>query len=231
MYANALAGMIDHTMLKAIASKKDIIKLCQEAKEYGFASVCVNPYFVPLAVEQLKASDILVCTVIGFPLGSTTTASKAAETAEAVKNGAKEVDMVINIGALKDGQKETVLNDIKAVVETAQSVNPEAITKVIIETCYLTRDEKILACELAKQAGAHFVKTSTGFGSGGATVEDIQLMREVVGPEMGVKASGGIKNAQDALAMVEAGANRLGASAGIAIIREFKNMESKRPSL
>lgn len=224
MNARELAKMIDHTVLKAIAGKPDVIKLCQEAKENGFASVCVNPFFVPLAAEQLKDSDVLVCTVIGFPLGSTSTASKAAETADAVKNGAKEVDMVINIGALKDGRKEIVLNDIKTVVETAQSVNPVAITKVIIETCYLTREEKILACELAKQAGAHFVKTSTGFGSGGATVEDIKLMREVVGSEMGVKASGGIKNAQDALVMVEAGANRIGASAGIAIIQQFNSL-------
>lgn len=219
MTARELAKSIDHTLLKPVASKDDVIKLCQEAKEYGFASVCINPSFVPQAAEQLKGSDVLVCTVIGFPLGCTTTAAKVAETVDAVQKGAKEVDMVINIGALKDGRTEFVLDDIKAVVEAAQSVDSEAITKVIIETCYLTREEKILACELAKKAGAHFVKTSTGFGSGGATVEDIALMRETVGPKMGVKASGGIRNAQNALAMLEAGASRIGASAGIAIVQ------------
>ncbi|WP_041274826.1 deoxyribose-phosphate aldolase [Desulforamulus reducens] len=224
MNAKELAKMIDHTVLKAVASKKDIVMLCQEAKEYGFASVCINPFFVPLAVEQLKDSEVVVCTVIGFPLGSTTTASKVAETVEAVQNGAKEVDMVINVGALKDGQTEVVFNDMKAVVEAAQSVNPEAITKVIIETCYLTKEEKIQACELAKKAGAHFVKTSTGFGSGGATTEDVALMRQIVGPNLGVKASGGIKNARDALAMMQAGASRIGASAGVAIVQELKGI-------
>lgn len=218
---NEVAKMIDHTVLKPVAQQEDVIKLCQEAREYNFASVCINPCYVPLAVEQLKGSSVKVCTVIGFPLGSTTTEVKAFETADAVKNGATEVDMVINIGALKQGQQDVVLKDIQAVVETAKEVNPEAITKVIIETCYLTLEEKVLACQLAKQAGAHFVKTSTGFGTGGATVEDITLMRETVGPEMGVKASGGIRNAQDAMAMITAGANRIGASAGIAIINEL----------
>lgn len=216
-----LAGMIDHTMLKPVATRADIIKLCAEAREYGFASVCVNPYYVPLAAEQLKGSDVLVCTVIGFPLGSNSTAVKAFEAREAVKNGAREVDMVINIGALKELNEGVVLEDIRAVVEAARSHDTAAITKVIIETCYLTREEKIKACRLAVQAGAHFVKTSTGFGDGGATVEDIALMREIVGPGMGVKASGGIKNARQALAMIRAGANRIGASAGVDIINEM----------
>lgn len=218
---NEVAKMIDHTVLKPVAQQEDVIKLCQEAREYNFASVCINPCYVPLAVEQLKGSFVKVCTVIGFPLGSNTTAVKAFEAADAVKNGATELDMVINIGALKQGQQDVVLKDIQAVVEAAKKVNPEAITKVIIETCYLTTEEKVLACQLAQQAGAHFVKTSTGFGTGGATVEDIALMRETVGTEMGVKASGGIKNAQHALAMITAGANRIGASAGIAIIKEL----------
>jgi deoxyribose-phosphate aldolase len=219
---NELAGMIDHTLLKPVATREDIIKLCAEAREYGFASVCVNPFFVSLAAGQLKGSGVLVCTVIGFPLGSTSTAVKAFEAGEAVKNGAREVDMVINIGALKERREGVVLEDIRAVVEAARAHDPAAITKVIIETCYLTREEKILACQLAGQAGAHFVKTSTGFGDGGATVEDIALMRETVGPGMGVKASGGIKNARQALAMIQAGANRIGASAGVDIIKEME---------
>lgn len=216
-----LAKMIDHTILKPIASSEDIIKLCREAREYGFASVCINPFFVPLAVEQLKDTDVLVCTVIGFPLGCTSTATKVFETGESVKNGAREVDMVINIGALKERREEVVLEDIRLVVEAAHAQDPAAIIKVIVETCYLTREEKILACRLAKQAGAHFVKTSTGFGSGGATLEDVSLMRETVGSQVGVKASGGIKNAQQAIAMIQAGANRIGTSAGVDIIKEM----------
>ncbi|WP_066637935.1 deoxyribose-phosphate aldolase [Desulfolucanica intricata] len=213
-----LAARIDHTILKPTATQEDIISLCTEAKENGFASVCVNPFFVPLAAEQLKASKVSVCTVIGFPLGSSTTASKAFEAEEAVKNGAKEVDMVINISALKEGNKDVVLKDISAVVEATRSVNPTAITKVIIETCYLNQEEKKLAYELAKQAGAHFVKSSTGFGTGGAKVEDITLMRKIVGQDMGVKASGGIKTAGEALKMIKAGADRIGTSAGVNII-------------
>lgn len=216
-----IAKMIDHTVLKAVATQQDIITLCQEAKEYGFASVCINPTFVSLAAEQLKGSGVMVCTVVGFPLGCSTTEIKAYETRDAVKNGAQEVDMVINIGALKEGNEAKVLQDIAAVVKAAQETNPEAAVKVIIETCYLNQEEKIAACKLAKAAGAHFVKTSTGFGTGGATVEDIALMRQVVGSEMGVKASGGIKNSEDVLKMIKAGANRIGASAGVNIIKEI----------
>lgn len=215
-----MAKMIDYTLLKPVATREDIIKLCDEAREYGFASVCINPFFVPPAVEQLKGSRVRVCTVIGFPLGSTSTAAKSFEAGQAVQSGAREVDMVINIGALKERCEDVVLKDIAAVVEAAHSNNPTAIIKVIIETCYLTREEKILACQLAKKAGAHFVKTSTGFGTGGATVEDVSLMRETVGPEMGVKASGGIKNLEQALEMIKAGCDRIGTSAGVDIIKE-----------
>ena len=217
-----MAGMIDHTLLKPVATRNDIVKLCDEARTFGFASVCINPCYVPLAAEQLKGSRVLVCTVIGFPLGSTSTTAKAYEAKQAVKDGAREVDMVINIGAHKDRCEDVVLEDIKAVVEAARAQDPAAITKVIIETCYLTREEKRLACQLARRAGAHFVKTSTGFGTGGATIEDITLMREIVGTGMGVKASGGIKNAAQALAMIRAGASRIGASAGVDIIRELQ---------
>ena len=221
MTKNELAKMIDHTILKPIATQEDVTKLCNEALEYGFASVCINPSFVPLAANTLKSSTVLVCTVIGFPLGSTTTDVKVFEAQEAVKNGAMEVDMVINIGALKEQHEDVVFQDIRAVVEATKGANSEAITKVIIETCYLSDEEKILACRLAKKAGAHFVKTSTGFGSGGATTHDISLMRETVGVEMGVKASGGIKNLQQVLSMVRAGATRIGASAGVDIVKEF----------
>ncbi|WP_092484953.1 deoxyribose-phosphate aldolase [Desulfoscipio geothermicus] len=216
-----MAKMIDHTLLKPTATREDIIKLCSEAREYSFAAVCINPFYVQLAAKNLKDSGVLVCTVIGFPLGSASMASKAFEAAEAVKNGAREVDMVINIGALKEGREGVVLEDIRAVVEAVRSQEADAVTKVIIETGYLTREEKIMACRLAGQAGAHYVKTSTGFGPGGATVEDVMLMRETVGPSMGVKASGGIKNVQQALAMIEAGATRIGASAGVEIIRNL----------
>ncbi|TGE31735.1 deoxyribose-phosphate aldolase [Desulfosporosinus sp. Sb-LF] len=221
MTKNELAKLIDHTILKAIATQEDVTKLCNEALEYEFASVCINPSFVPLAANLLKDSSVLVCTVIGFPLGSTSTAAKAFEAQEAVKNGALEVDMVINVGALKERREDVVFQDISAVVEAAKGANPEAITKVIIETCYLTDEEKVLACQLAKKAGAHFVKTSTGFGSGGATAHDISLMRQTVGPEMGVKASGGIKNLEQVLEMVKAGASRIGASAGVDIVKEL----------
>lgn len=222
MKKNELAKLIDHTILKPIATQEDVIKICNEALNYGFASVCINPSFVPLAVNLLKDSAVLVCTVIGFPLGSTSTATKAFEAQEAVKNGALEVDMVINIGALKERREEVVFQDISTVVEAAKGANPKAITKVIIETCYLSDEEKVLACMLAKKAGAHFVKTSTGFGSGGATAPDIALMRETVGPEMGVKASGGIRNLQQVLDMVKAGATRIGASAGVDIVKELE---------
>ncbi len=209
-----LAGLIDHTALKPETCKEQIKKLCREAMEYKFASVCVNPCYVTLCSEILKETNIKVCTVIGFPLGATSTASKVAETVEAVENGAEEVDMVINIGAVKSGDFSFVEKDIAAVVE---ATGGKAIVKVILETCLLTNEEKVICCKLAKEAGADFVKTSTGFSTGGATVEDIRLMRETVGSDMGVKAAGGIRDYMTARAMVEAGATRIGASASIAI--------------
>ncbi|EHL79275.1 MULTISPECIES: deoxyribose-phosphate aldolase [Bacillus] len=209
------ANMIDHTLLKADATKDDIVRLAEEAKKYGFASVCVNPVWVKTAYEILKDTDVKVCTVIGFPLGATTPEVKAFETTNAIQNGAEEVDMVINIGALKSRDLELVENDIRAVVEAAKG---KALVKVIIEACLLTEEEKVLACQLAVKAGADFVKTSTGFSTGGATVEDVALMRKTVGPDFGVKASGGIRTAEDLLAMEKAGANRIGASAGVKIV-------------
>ena len=223
MTKHELSKLIDHTILKPVATQEDVIKICNEALEYDFASVCINPSFVPLASNLLKGSSVLVCTVIGFPLGSTSTTVKAFEAQEAVKTGAMEVDMVINMGALKAKREDVVLQDITAVVEAARGANPKSITKVIIETCYLSDQEKRLACQLAKKAGAHFVKTSTGFGSSGATAQDIALMRETVGPEMGVKASGGIRNLQQVIEMVKAGATRIGASAGVDIIKELES--------
>ena len=209
-----LAAMIDHTNLKPTATEADIRKICAEAREYDFASVCANPVHVPLLKEELEGSRPLVCCVVGFPLGASAKEIKAAEARQAVSEGADEVDMVINIGAMKAGQTDTVQEDIAAVVEAASGKT----VKVIIETCYLSDEEKRSACRCAMDAGAHFVKTSTGFGSGGATVEDIKLMREVVGDKLQVKASGGIRTLEDAKAMIAAGADRIGASAGIAII-------------
>lgn len=195
MQKNELAKMIDHTMLKPDATKASIEKLCKEALDYNFASVCVNPSRVAECYSMLKDSDVKVCTVIGFPLGATTTASKVFETEDAIKNGATEVDMVINIGKLKDKDYDFVKKDIQAVVDAAKG---KALSKVIIETCLLTDEEKVMACKLAKEAGADFVKTSTGFSTGGATGEDIKLMRETVGEDMGVKASGGVRSIEDA---------------------------------
>ena len=209
-----VAGIIDHTNLKPEASEEQITKLCEEAKEYGFASVCVNPGYVALASEALKGSTVNVCTVIGFPLGATTSASKAFEAKDAIANGATEVDMVVNIGMIKSGKWDYVKDDIKAVVDAANGV----LVKVIIETCLLTDDEKVKVCQLAKEAGADFVKTSTGFSKWGAKPEDVALMRKTVGPEMGVKASGGIHTAEEAIACINAGATRLGVSAGIAVV-------------
>lgn len=213
-----LARYIDHTILKPDAKESDIIKLCREALEYKFASVCVNASHVKLADSFLHGTEVKVCTVVGFPLGATTKESKAFEASQAIENGATEVDMVINIGALKSGKLETVLEDIKTVVAACKG---KALLKVIIETCLLTDEEKVTACELSKEAGADFVKTSTGFSTGGATVQDIALMRRTVGAEMGVKASGGIRNLESSLKMIEAGATRIGASASISIINEL----------
>ncbi|OBR97134.1 deoxyribose-phosphate aldolase 2 [Clostridium ragsdalei P11] len=212
-----IAKMIDHTLLKPETTKSQIIKLTEEAKKYNFASVCVNPTWVKLASEKLHDSEVKVCTVIGFPLGANTTETKVFEAKDAIKNGAQEVDMVINIGELKDKNDVYIENDIKSVVEAAKG---KTLVKVIIETCLLTHEEKVRACKIAKKAGADFVKTSTGFSNYGAKVEDVKLMRKTVGKDMGVKASGGIHTKQEALDMIEAGATRIGASAGIAIVSE-----------
>ncbi len=205
---------IDHTLLKPETTAEMIDKLCAEAKQYDFASVCVNPFWVKRCAELLQGTDVKVCTVIGFPLGANTPAVKAAETRDAIANGATEVDMVLNVGALKSGDLELVKQDVAAVVDAAGGV----LVKVILETGLLTEEEKVTACKLCVEAGAHYVKTSTGFGPGGATVEDIALMRKTVGPDVGVKASGGVRDRAGALAMIEAGASRIGASAGIAIV-------------
>ncbi|HFI0621086.1 TPA: deoxyribose-phosphate aldolase [Streptococcus suis] len=209
---------IDHTILKPETSKEQVAQILAEAKEYDFASVCVNPTWVSFAAQELKDSDVKVCTVIGFPLGANTPALKAFETKDAIVNGADEIDMVINIGALKSKNYDLVLEDIKAVVEASG----DKLVKVIIETCLLTEEEKVKACQLSKEAGADFVKTSTGFSTGGATVEDVALMRKTVGPDMGVKASGGARSYEDAIAFIEAGATRIGASSGVAIMKGEK---------
>lgn len=218
-----LSRYIDHTLLKADATENEVIKLCNEAKEYDFFSVCINPGFVELATKELSESNVAVCTVIGFPLGSSTPETKAFETKDAIQKGATEVDMVINISKLKDKKNDEVLEDIKAVVNAADK---KALVKVIIETCLLTDEEKERACKLAKDAGADFVKTSTGFSTGGATKEDIALMRKTVGTEMGVKASGGVRTYEDAVTMIESGATRIGASASIAIVTASKSQSS-----
>lgn len=207
--------LFDHTILKADAGKDAVKKICEEAMEYGFMSVCVNGYYTSYVAELLSGSDVKVCTVVGFPLGQMSTRAKAMEAKMAVEDGAGEVDMVINVGALKDGDYQMVLEDIKAV----KAACGQALLKVIIETCLLTDEEKIKACELSKEAGADFVKTSTGFSTGGATFEDVALMRKTVGAEMGVKASGGIRDKETAEKMVAAGASRLGTSATIAICK------------
>jgi deoxyribose-phosphate aldolase len=212
----SVAGIIDHTLLKPEATEAQIAKLCQEAIDYGFASVCVNPSFVAQAAIALKDSPVNVATVIGFPLGATSTASKAYETKVAIGDGADEVDMVISIGRAKEGNWDYVKKDIRAVVDAAAPT--KTLVKVIIETCLLTDEEKVKACQMAKEAGADFVKTSTGFSTYGAKPEDVALMRKTVGPDMGVKASGGIHTAEEAGACINAGANRLGISAGIAVI-------------
>ncbi len=210
------AAYIDHTLLKAEATKQQVLELCEEAKKYTFASVCINPTWVKTAAEALQNTEVKVCTVIGFPLGASTSEVKAFETKDAIANGATEVDMVINIGALQSGLLEQVQNDIVAVVQAAKD---QALVKVIIETSLLDDVQKRTACELAVLAGADFVKTSTGFSTGGATPEDVKLMRAVVGPTIGVKASGGVRSAEDVDRMIESGATRIGASSGVAIMQ------------
>ena len=209
------AKLFDHTILKADAGLEAVKKICEEAKEYDFMSVCVNSYYTAYVAQQLKGTDVKVCTVVGFPLGQMSTRAKAAETAIAVEDGAQEIDMVINVGALKDKLYDVVLSDIREVKKACGN----ALLKVIIETCVLTDEEKVKACELAKEAGADFVKTSTGFSTGGAKAEDVALMRKTVGSDMGVKASGGIRDKETAESMLKAGASRLGTSATIAICK------------
>jgi len=212
----AIAALIDHTILKPDATRNDVVKVCREARQYSFASVCVNPYWVPLVHAELAGSPVKVCTVVGFPLGATSTEAKVAETAAAVRAGAQEIDMVINIGALRSGDHEAVRQDIQQVVRTSHGAG--AAVKVILETVLLDDNQKAIACTLCKLAGADFVKTSTGFSTGGATAHDVALMRSVVGPDMGVKASGGIRTLQDLQAMTAAGATRIGASASVKIV-------------
>ncbi|MDI6601106.1 MAG: deoxyribose-phosphate aldolase [Thermoanaerobacteraceae bacterium] len=216
-----LSSMIDHTLLKPEAKEDDIRKLCDEAREYNLHAVCINPSYVDLAKQCLNGSEVKICTVIGFPLGATTTNVKVEEAKEAILNGADELDMVLNIGKLKSKNYEYVLYDIKRVVEESKSIKSDVVIKVILETCLLSDDEKKKACELAVKAGADFVKTSTGFSTGGATADDIRLMRNEVGPNKGVKASGGIRDLKTAIEMVEAGANRIGTSSGAKLINEL----------
>lgn len=215
-----IAQFIDHTALKPDVTVKQIEQLVNEAKTYQFKSICINPGWVSKASELLADTNIDICTVIGFPIGATTTEVKAFETKEAIKNGATEVDMVINIGELKNNNEAFVKEDIKAVVDAAGS---DTLVKVIIETCLLSDDEKVTACQLAVSAGADFVKTSTGFAKSGATTKDIELMRDTVGADIGVKASGGVRTLADVQAMIKAGASRIGASAGVSIIKEASN--------
>jgi deoxyribose-phosphate aldolase len=211
-----IAALIDHTILKADATREDVVKVCREARQYMFASVCVNPYWVPVVRSELAGTPVKVCTVVGFPLGATSTDAKVCETAGAIRAGAQEIDMVINVGALRSGDTEAVRSDIQSVVKAAHAGG--AIVKVILETALLNDEQKTLASQLCKQAGADFVKTSTGFSTAGATVHDIALMRAAVGPAMGVKASGGIRTLEDVKAMTAAGATRIGASASVKIV-------------
>ncbi|RLC90973.1 MAG: deoxyribose-phosphate aldolase [Chloroflexi bacterium] len=213
-----IARFIDHTLLKPEATPAQIERLCDEARRYGFAAVCVNPVYVRLAAERLQGAEVAVCSVVGFPLGATTTAAKVYEARQALADGASELDMVIHVGALKAGDYERAQEDIAAVADVCHKGG--ALLKVIIETALLDDAEKVTACRLAQAAGADFVKTSTGFAGGGATAEDVRLMRQTVGPRMGVKAAGGIRSYADALAMIEAGANRIGASAGVRIVEQ-----------
>ena len=212
-----IAGFIDHTILRPDASKDQVLKICQEAKKYNFASVCVNPYYVKLVDQELKDSDVKITCVVGFPLGANTSSVKEFETKEAIADGANEIDMVINIAALKDRQLDVVKEDIEKVVKASG----DNTVKVIIEACLLTDQEKILACEVSKSCGVDFVKTSTGFSSGGATIEDVKLMKKTVGKDIGVKASGGIRTLKDVEDFIEAGASRIGASASVSIMNEI----------
>ena len=213
-----LAALIDHTLLRPEATRDDIVKICREARQYKFASVCTNSYWVPVVAQELQGSPVKVCAVVGFPLGAMSTDAKVAETRAALQAGAEEIDMVQNIGALRGGDRQAVEADIAAVVEVAHRGG--AIVKVILETALLDDHQKITACQLAKSAGADFVKTSTGFGPSGATVHDVELMRNAVGSEMGVKASGGIRTLDDVKRMIAAGATRIGASASVRIVEE-----------
>jgi deoxyribose-phosphate aldolase len=220
-----IAGMIDHTLLRPDATRDEIVKLSREARKYGFASVCVNPYWVPVVAAELAGSPVKVCTVIGFPLGANSTEVKVAETEAALRVGAQEIDMVQNVGALRSGDYETVRNDIHAVVEAAHRAG--AIVKVILETALLDDNQKAMASTLAKMAGADFVKTSTGFAASGATAHDVALMRSIVGPDMGVKASGGIRTLDDVKKMAAAGASRIGASASVKIVEAVADTSTK----
>jgi deoxyribose-phosphate aldolase len=215
-FDSSIAALIDHTLLKPEATAADIRKVCAEARHYGFASVCVNPYWVRLVAGELAGSPVKVCSVVGFPLGASATEIKVAETAAAIRDGAQEIDMVLNIGELRGGNSDAVRADIKAVVDAAHAGG--AIVKVILETALLSDEQKVAASLLAREAGADFVKTSTGFGPGGATAADVALMRRTVGPAMGVKASGGVRTLEDLKAMAAAGANRVGASASVKIV-------------
>ncbi|MFZ9594749.1 MAG: deoxyribose-phosphate aldolase [Bdellovibrionia bacterium] len=226
MDSSSLAQLIDHTLLKPDATRAEIEQLCREAMEYGFATVCINPSHLDWAAQLLKGSSVKPIAVVGFPLGASSSSSKAFEAQDAIARGAQEIDMVIHIGALKERNFALVYDDIKKVVEASSPIP----VKVILETCQLDQEQKIIACALAKTAGAAYVKTSTGFGKSGATPEDIRLMRRVVGPEMGVKASGGIRTEADALKMIEAGASRIGASASVDIVTPRKLNEQKSES-
>lgn len=225
-----IARLIDHTLLKPEASREDIQRLCEEAIDYGFASVCVNPWNVSQAAELVRGSEVSVCAVVGFPLGATLPIVKEFEAGEAIKAGAKEIDMVINVGALKSGQEALAEADVRGVVDASHRAG--ALCKVILETAVLTREEKVRGALLAKKAGADFVKTSTGFGPGGATVEDVRLIRETIGSGTGIKAAGGVRTLEDLRKMVEAGATRIGSSSGVKIIEQFRgaNPASADPS-
>lgn len=216
MLNSEIARLIDHTLLKPDATSIQIVKLCAEARECGFSSVCVNPYWVPVAAQELVGSSVKTCTVAGFPLGANATPTKIFEAGKALRSGAQEIDMVINLGALLSGDTAAVLADIRGVVEETHGAG--AIVKVILETCLLTQEQKVTACRLSVEAGADYVKTSTGFSTGGATVEDVALMRNIVGASIGVKASGGVRSLADLRKMVDAGATRIGTSSGVAII-------------